>query len=346
MAFVGKNLEPETILYFDRGRLKSNRRDLLVNMQEAYGGGRHVQLSDEGVVFEGANRSDGPKIELIHKSSNENSEGIRFSTSDSHQLVSERWTAAAAYDINLDQVISLGINTGGGTVSVRSTSGDGLSGYQFTNEPGTGISLDSSDGSLIIQKNSSGYIDFRGFESSLPTLRIDPFAEYPTVSVGRLGSENMLLVNGIDLTPYSGSVIVPAGSTAVYPVMDLQRHIEEDTYGMFNIDVFAGTLSGDGDGEPSLASSSTGAWKLFVTINKKSLNVPGGVQVVGVTQLESHRFVGENSGDDPSLWDVDVNTHGVLQVSTQKYNSLQDITFGAVITKLSVLDTRNGHIIR
>jgi hypothetical protein len=340
MAFVGKNLESETLLYFDRGKLKSDKRDRLINMQAAYGGGRHVQLNPgDGIVFEGSTDGDGAKIELIHNSSYETSEGIRFTTSTG---ATDSWTALAAYDSEGLQVISLGVDSERGVIAVRSTEADGKSGYQFINDPGTLIAIDSSAGSLVLQKNS-GYIDFKGYGNSLPTLRIDPNAEYPTVSVGRSGSEHMLLVNGIDITPYSGSVVVPAGSTSIYPIIELYRHIEEDTFGMFNIDVFAGTLSGNS--EPSLASSSTAAWKLFVTINKKSLD-QSGISVVGVTQIESHRFVGENSQDDPVNWDVDVTTGGVLQVSTQKYNSLQDITFGAVITKLSVLDTQTGHMIR
>ena len=340
MAFVGKSLEPETILYFDRGKLKSDRKDVLVNMQAAYGGGRHIQLSaGDGVVFEGSRDGDGAKIELVHKSSYETSEGIRFTT---NSTANDCWVAMAAYDSGGLQVFSMVVDSERGSVSVRSTAADGKSGYQFTNDPGTLIAVDSVEGSLVLQKNS-GHIDFKGYGDSFPTLRIDPGAEYPTVSVGRPGSENMLLVNGMDLTPYSGSVVVPAGSNQVYPIIDLYRHIEEDTYGMFNIDVFAGTLSGNSG--PSLARSSTAAWKLFVTINKKSLD-QSGIRVVGVTQIENHRFVGENSQDDPANWDVDVTTEGVLQVSTQKYNSLQDITFGAVITKLSVLDTQSGHMIR
>lgn len=191
-------------------------------------------------------------------------------------------------------------------------------------------------GNLIVSESAEFKSELIVTGAAAPTLRVDPDETGPSVNIGALGTDVQLLVNGMDLTQYSGSVVVPAGSSDDYTILDLGAHIGNDTYGMFNIDVFAGTLGS------VLEASSTGAWKFFITINKKT----DGLQVVGVTQLESHAFVGSTSGDDPSQWGVDVTLGGTVIVNTKSYTSLQDVSFGAVITKLSVLDTLNGHMLR
>lgn len=337
MAFIGKDLGPNTVLFFDQGRLRTESRNVLVNMQAAYEGGAHAVLGNGSITFESMANTSTPKIRLLHKSSYGSSRGILFETGD-ELGVSEAWMPLEAQDALGASAFAVGVRTGGGSVSVRSTSADGDSGYQFSNELGTFIALNTSGGenSLVFQK-SGGRFDFRAPGDEVPTLRIDPSAGNPTVSVGRLGTESLLLVNGMDLTQYSGSVVVPSGSTDDYTILDLGTYIEEDTYGMFSIDIFAGTL-----GTPGVETSATGAWKLFVTVNKKL----DGLRVVGVTQLESHWFIGTGSLDDPRLWGADVTQSGTVIVNTKYYNSLQDVSFGAVITKLSVLDTLNGHMLR
>jgi hypothetical protein len=191
-------------------------------------------------------------------------------------------------------------------------------------------------GNLTVSESAEFKSELIVTGASAPTLHVDPDPAGPSVNIGALGTETQLLVNGMDLTQYSGSVVVPAGSLSDYTILDLGAHIGNNTYGMFNIDVFAGTLGSN------LEASSTGAWKFFISINKKT----DGLRVVGVTQLENHSFIGTSSGDDPSLWGVDVTLGGTVIVNTKSYTSLQDVSFGAVITKLSVLDTLGGHMLR
>jgi hypothetical protein len=337
MAFVGKDMGPDTVLFFDQGRLRSENKNKIVNMQAAYEGGARAVLGNGSITFESMESTSTPKIRLVHKSSYGSSRGILFETGDDLS-VSESWMPLEAQDALGAPVFSVGVRTGGGTVSVRSDAADGDSGYQFSNELGTLIALDTGGASsVMVFQKSEGYFDFRGAGDELPTLRIDPTGDNPTVSIGQLGTENLLLVNGMDLTQYSGSVVVPAGSTSDYTILDLGTYIEEDTYGMFNVDIFAGTLE-----TPDVEDSATGAWKYFITVNKKL----DGLRVVGVTQLEIHWFIGTGSSDDPRLWGTDVTQSGTVIVNTKRYNSLRDVSFGAVITKLSVLDTLNGHMLR
>ncbi|NCZ59300.1 MAG: hypothetical protein EBX71_04010, partial [Betaproteobacteria bacterium] len=73
---------------------------------------------------------------------------------------------------------------------ITSNNPDGNSGYQFINELGTFLALDttSSPTSLRIQKADNGYIDFGGNTVTDPILRINTTAYASSVNVGTYGS--------------------------------------------------------------------------------------------------------------------------------------------------------------
>lgn len=155
------------------------------------------------------------------------------------------------------------------------------------------------------------------------------------INIGSAESQNSLLVNGIDITPYSDNTIVPAGNSSNFTVMDLKDYMTDDGFGMINFEVFAGTLS-----TPELSTSANAAWKLYVTMIKKI----DGTKVINLTQIESHIYTGPSSQNEPQNWDVKVSTSGVVQVTTG--GAPNDVAFGTVITKVSVLDTLIGNIFR
>lgn len=157
------------------------------------------------------------------------------------------------------------------------------------------------------------------------------------INIGAVDSQNSLLVNGIDITPYSDNTIIPAGDTNFHTVMDLKEYMTDDGFGTINIEVFAGTLS-----TPSLSTSANAAWKLYVTLVKKN----DGAKVINLTQIESHLYRGPSASSQniPQNWDVEVSMSGIVQVSTGGADN--DVAFGTIITKVSVLDTLIGNIFR
>jgi len=198
----------------------------------------------------------------------------------------------------------------------------------------------TSDKAIVasaIAVGENGYIDipFVELEGAHPILRVDPSSNNPSVRIGTYGSENLLLVNGIDITPHSGSQIVLAGSVTSLDIMDLKNYMPDDCFGMVNIDVFSGTLA-----TSTLESSSNAAWKLYVTFVKKGADI----KVVNVTQLENHKYDGASSQNSTADWDVNVTIDGLVQV--RAHNQQNDVAFGAVVTKVSVLDTVSGNMVR
>lgn len=358
MAFIGQINKSSNIIYFDRGKLKSspvehykegapdgaNVFSSIVNMQTAYGGGNEVSLINGGVIYYGQPEDNDAKITIYHKSTFQTDEGICFKTGSptlgrASPNCSHKWSPMIAYDFYDAKVFSLETSTDCAKISISSYDSNGESGYQFINEPGTHISLDASSQvtALKILKSGGGYIDFGAFGQQSPVMRIDTDVSSSAVSVGSYGGSSKLTVNGMDITPYNGSVIIPAGDQNDHSLIQLSDILEEETYGFFNVDVFAGTVGSSG-----MEDASSAAWKFFITICKKQ----SGVKVVGVTQIAEHHFKGENCLDNPSLWSVEINTSGNLYANTKSYNSFQDITFGAVVTKLSTLDIQDGYLLR
>jgi hypothetical protein len=358
MAFIGQINKTNNIIYFDRGKLKSSPVEhyaegapdsttlfsSIVNMQTSYGGGREVSLVNGGVIYYGQPDDNEAKLTIIHKSSFQTDEGICFKTGSptlgrATPNCSHRWTPINAYDFYDSKVFSVDISTDSGKVGIKSYDASGESGYHFINEPQTFIALDASGPTtaLKILKSDGGYIDLGGYGQQSPVMRIETDVSASAVSIGTYGGSSQLMVNGMDMTPYNGSVIVPAGDTSDHSLIQLSDILDDETYGFFNIDVFAGTV-----GSQDLDSTSSAAWKFFITICKKS----SGTKVVGITQMAGQLYSGPNSLDNPSLWNVEVNTLGDLFANTKSYNSFQDITFGAVVTKLSTLDIQDGYLLR
>lgn len=106
------------------------------------------------------------------------------------------------------------------------------------NEMGTFMGLDTASNSLVFQKADEGYIDFQGAEQSTPVLRIDTTVGESRVLIGTYGSNNTLSVNGMDITPYSGSVIVPLGSTDNHTLLNFINLLNNNEYAMANVDCF------------------------------------------------------------------------------------------------------------
>jgi len=358
MSFIGQVNKSNNIIYFDRGKLKSspvehyadgvpdgaNAFSSIVNMQTSYGGGREVSLVNGGIIYYGQPEDSEPKITIIHKSTFQSDEGICFRTGSptlgrSSPSCSNKWSPIVAYDIYDTEVMSIDISNDSSKIAISSFDSLGESGYQFINEPGTFISLDASSQTtaLKILKADGGYIDFGGYGQQSPIMRIETDSSSSAVSVGSYGGSSRLMVNGMDITPYNGSVIITAGDSDDHELIQLAEILDEETYGFFNVDVFAGTVSSQ-----DIGSTSSAAWKYFITICKKA----SGTKVVGITEVAAQHYNGVSSLDNSTLWSVEVNTAGSLYANTKSYNSFQDITFGAVVTKLSTLDIQDGYLLR
>lgn len=203
------------------------------------------------------------------------------------------------------------------------------------NEMGTFMGLDTASNSLVFQKADEGYIDFQGAEQSTPVLRIDTTVGESRVLIGTYGSNNTLSVNGMDITPYSGSVIVPLGSTDNHTLLNFINLLNNNEYAMANVDVFATTLE-----MASYDLMVNGSWKFFITMNKKD----GEVSVAGITEIDHQQISGSAAIDSSNDWNVDLSSNGILFVNGNAAN--YKLAFGALITKLSVLDLSTGNIIK
>lgn len=236
MSFIGRPKLSGSVLVWDGDKVVFETA--VVNLQSAYDNASDVQLNNP-ITFLGDPLSAEPKIELIHTSPYDSDIGLKLSTSQSG---SSAWLPIAAYDIADNKVFEIGIDTGSSYVAVTSNEADGNSGYTFMNEMGTFMGLDTASNSLVFQKADEGYIDFQGAEQSTPVLRIDTTVGESRVLIGTYGSNNTLSVNGMDITPYSGSVIVPLGSTDNHTLLNFINLLNNNEYAMANVDVFATTL--------------------------------------------------------------------------------------------------------
>lgn len=319
MSFVGKPHLSGSVLVWDGEKLISEKA--IINLQNAYENANNIQLSDP-VIFEGDPTVSDAKIEIIHTSGFEDDEGIRFITDPNAGATA--WKPLAAYDKNELKVFEVETDTNASYVAVTSLIPDGNSGYQFMNELGTFMALDTSGltTSLVFQKADDGYIDFTGDATGDPIFRINT-------------AEKTLIANGIDITPRSGSLIIPATSTANHTILDLASNLSNDHYATFDINVFATTKD-----MPAYDYVAVGAWKFFVSMFKANDTIT----VAGITEYDHQHMTGSMAADDPTNWNVELNTNGILFVNADA--PAYDLAFGAVITKLSVLHISTGNIIK
>mgnify|MGYP006280618387 CR=1 FL=1 len=330
MSFVGKPNSSGSVLIWDGEKVVFETA--VINLQSAYNNANNVKLTNP-VTFEGDETVSDAKLQLIHTSPFEDDEGLRLSTAATAGAAA--WLPIAAYDITDNKVFEVGTDTGSSYVAVTSTQPDGNSGYTFMNEMGTFMALDTTSNSLVFQKADEGYIDFQGAGQSTPVLRIDTTTADSRVLIGTYGTNNTLSVNGIDITPYSGSVIVPLGSTDNHTLLNFIPLLENNQYAMANVDVFATTLE-----MQSYDLMVNGSWKFFITMNKKDDTV----SVAGITEIDHQQISGSAAIDSSNDWNVDLSSNGILFVNGNAAN--HKLAFGALITKLSVLDLSTGNIIK
>lgn len=332
MSFVGKPHISGAVFVWDGDKLLADRK--VINLQEAYQNSRIVRLAD-AVCFIGDETVSEPKIEVIHTSGFEDDEGIRFTTDINAGATT--WLPLVAYDRNQNKVFQVETDTNSGIVAVKSTDIDGYSGYQFLNETGTFLALDttSSPTSLRIQKAGEGYIDFGGSAYSSPILRIDTSNTEPAVNIGNSNSTNMLTVNGIDITPYSSKIIIPIASIQNHALFDIASFLDNDQYATVNIDVLASTNDLQQNDKRAFS-----AWKFFISLFKQSDTIT----VVSITELDQKTFIGATATDDPTSWDVNITSDGILFAFGN--GSQHKIAFAATITKLSAIDILTGVIIK
>lgn len=319
MSFIGKPHISGSILVWDGEKILPEKA--VINLQNAYDNSRNVKLK-EPVCFIGDELVSDAKIEVIHTSGFEDDEGIRFVTNPDAGATA--WKPLVAYDKNDLKVFEVETDTNASYVAVTSLSPDGNSGYQFMNELGTFMALDTTGQttSLVFQKADSGYIDFTGNATEDPILRVNT-------------AEKTLIANGIDITPRSGSLIVPATSTANHTILDLASNLSNDHYATFDINVFATTKD-----MPSYDYVAVGAWKFFVSMFKANDTIT----VAGITEYDYQNITGSLATDDPTNWNIELNTNGILFANANA--PVYDLAFGAIITKLSVLDISTGNVIK
>lgn len=319
MSFIGRPHISGAVLVWDGEKLISEAANSF--LQNALGNTSGQIALSGPISYAGNPQAAEPKIELIHRSPFNSDEGL-IATIDPN--ASEDWIPFASYDINGDKVYEAGTDTGASWVAVTSTDPDGNSGYQFMNELGTFIALDTTGqlSSLVFQKADNGYIDFTGDATGDPILRINT-------------ADKTLSVNGLDITPRSGSMTVPAASNANHTILDLSSYVSNDQYATFDINVFATTK-----GMQSYNNIAVSSWKFFVSMYKAN----DVVKVGGITEYDQQYSSGSNATDNPPNWNVELNTNGILFVNAQA--PTYDLAFGAIITKLSVLDISTGNIIK
>lgn len=319
MSFIGKPHISGSVLVWDGEKILPEKA--IINLQNAYDNANNVRLSNP-VVFEGDPTVSDAKLELIHTSGFEDDEGIRFITDTNAGATA--WKPLSAYDKNDLKVFEVETDTNASYVAVTSLSPDGNSGYQFMNELGTFMALDTTGQttSLVFQKADSGYIDFTGNATEDPILRVNT-------------AEKTLIANSIDITPRSGSIIVPATSTANHTILDLASKLNNNEHATFDINIFAATKD-----MPTYDHVAVSAWKFFVSM----LKADDTITVAGITEYDHQHRTGSLAIDIPTNWNIELNTDGILFVNAGA--PAYDLAFGAIITKLSVLDITTGNIIK
>ena len=155
------------------------------------------------------------------------------------------------------------------------------------------------------------------------------------VTINTQTFNNILVVNGIDITPYHDSVVVPSGSTSNHLLFDLSSFLEEDQHASVNIDINAVTT-----GLTTVTDRSFATWKLFLSMIKQG----GNTQVIDVAVIDFHTLVGNTAADDSSLWDINTSANGLIFAFANEPTN--NVAFNATITKISIVDSLTGNIIK
>jgi hypothetical protein len=234
--------------------------------------------------------------------------------------------APALWDVNFNASGSLYVNTAG-------TPTDTSWGAIVTNQ----TIIDVESGLLF-----SGKTLVSGSLSSACSCCHDPYwiSNSPDVifTTGSVvigaGSTGDLIVNGINLTPISGSAVVPGGTSTSYNILSLSGTMSNNQFATFNIDVIGSTK-----GVTNISNVSTAKRLLTVSMVKSG----GQFAVVGITELDAQNYTGPTSSDNASLWDINVDVSGTLYVNTN--TTPTDTAWGVIVTKQSVMDVNSGVLI-
>ena len=197
---------------------------------------------------------------------------------------------------------------------------------------GTNVTITSeSNGQVTISSSGGGGGSTSPcgvyWESTFP----DSIATTGSVALGGGAVPSQLWVNGINLTPISGALVVPGSTLTDSILLNLSGALSGNQYGSFNIDVIGTTK-----GVTNILDLATAKWNLSVSM----LQTSGSFQVVGVTELDTQRYRGPSSPDVPSLWDINFNTSGSLFVNTA--GTPTDTAWGAIVTNQSIIDVETG----
>jgi len=188
----------------------------------------------------------------------------------------------------------------------------------------------SSNGAVTISATGGGGAGEIFWQSSVS----DSIFTTGSVRIGDYGTNKSLRVNGMNLTPYSGSQTIAGSTTSDVVILDLSGTLTNNQYGSFNIDVVAST-----EGITNMTQLAVGKWKLSVSMVKCG----GNFEMVGVTELDGQHFAGGSSIDNPSQWYVDVNSFGSLYANTG--GTLSNTTWGAIVLKQTVIDVNSGSLL-
>ena len=153
MSFLGKPELSGAVITWDGTKFVADTLSTNISLQNAYDNGYQIQVtSSKPFTLTGSNSSSGPVFEIIHSSNQSTDEGIKFTTEA--VAPASDWKPIAAYDKNGLKVFEIETDTNNSIVAVRSPVTDGNSGFQFLNQIGTYIALDtvSSPTILRIQK--------------------------------------------------------------------------------------------------------------------------------------------------------------------------------------------------
>lgn len=185
--------------------------------------------------------------------------------------------------------------------------------------------VSESNGQITISSTAGGGGDIY-WESTAP----DVISTTGSIVLGGTAL-SQLWVNGINLTPISGTLVVTGSTLTDSILLNLSGALSGNQYGSFGIDVVGTTK-----GITNILNLATAKWNLSVSMIQAS----GSFQVVGVTELDAQRYKGPSSPDIPSLWDVNFDMSGSLFVNTS--GTPTDTAWGAIVTSQTIIDIETG----